>query len=45
MHVDNGMAKEQMKEMIINLSRFGLPIEITEFDIAMTNGVEKLSEE
>lgn len=45
MHVDNGMTKEQMKEMIINLSQFGLPIEITEFDIAMTNGVEKLSEE
>ena len=44
MHVDNGMTKEQMKEMIINLSQFGLPIEITEFDIAMTNGVEKLSE-
>lgn len=45
MHVDNGMTKEQMKEMIINLSQFGLPIEITEFDIVMTNGVEKLSEE
>ncbi len=45
MHVDNGMTKEQMREMIINLSQFGLPIEITEFDIAMTNGVEKLSEE
>lgn len=45
MHIDNGMTKEQMREMIINLSQFGLPIEITEFDIAMTNGVEKLSEE
>lgn len=45
MHVDNGMTKEQMKEMIINLSQFGLPIEITEIDIVMTNGVEKLSEE
>lgn len=45
MHVDNGMTKEQMREMIINLSQFGLPIEITEFDIVMTNGVEKLSEE
>lgn len=45
MHVDNDMTKEQMREMIINLSQFGLPIEITEFDIAMTNGVEKLSEE
>lgn len=45
MHIDNGMTKEQMRQMIINLSQFGLPIEITEFDIAMTNGVEKLSEE
>ena len=45
MHIDNGMTKEQMREMIINLSQFGLPIEITEFDIAMTNGVEKLSEQ
>lgn len=45
MHVDNGMTKEQMREMIINLSQFGLPIEITEFDIAMTNGIEKLSGE
>ena len=45
MHIDNSMTKEQMREMIINLSGFGLPIEITEFDIAMTNGVEKLSEE
>jgi len=45
MHIDNGMSKEQMREMIINLSQFGLPIEITEFDIAMTNGVEKLSED
>lgn len=45
MHVDNGMTKEQMREMIINLSQFGLPIEITEFDIVITNGVENLSEE
>lgn len=45
MHVDNDMTKEQMREMIINLSQFGLPIEITEFDIVITNGVEKLSEE
>lgn len=45
MHVDNGMTKEQMREMIINLSQFGLPIEITEFDIVITNCVENLSEE
>lgn len=45
MHVDNDMTKEKMREMIINLSQFELPIEITEFDLVMTNGVEKLSEE
>lgn len=45
MHVDNNMTKDQMREMIVSLSRFGLPIEITEFDIAMTNGVENLTPE
>jgi len=45
MHVDNNMTKEQMREMIVSLSRFGLPIEITEFDIAMTSGVENLTEQ
>jgi len=45
MHIDNSMTKEQMKNMIINLSYIGLPIEITEFDIAMNNGVENLTEE
>ena len=45
MHIDNGMTKEQMREMIINLSQFGLPIEITEFDIVITHGIENLSEE
>lgn len=44
MHIDNDVTKSQIKEMIINLSQFGLPIEITEFDIAMTNGTENLSE-
>lgn len=45
MHIDNGMTKEQMKEMIISLSQFGLPIEITEFDIVMTHGARGLSDE
>ena len=45
MHIDNGMTKEQMKDMIISLSKFGLPIEVTEFDIVMTHGINGLSEE
>ena len=43
MHIDNTMTKSQMQEMIINLSKFDLPIEITEFDIAMTHEVENFS--
>lgn len=43
MHIDNDMTKDQMKKMIINLSKFGLPIEITEFDMAMTHDVEGLA--
>ncbi len=45
MHIDNGVTKEQMKEMFINLSKFNLPIEITEFDMAMLSNVDGLSEE
>ena len=45
MHIDNDITKEQIREMIINLSQFGLPIEITEFDLAMTKGVENLTDE
>lgn len=45
MHIDNGMTKEQMRNMIISLSKFGLPIEITEFDMVMTNGIKGLTEE
>lgn len=43
MHIDNDMTKDQMKEMLINLSQFGLPIEITEFDMAMTQDIEGLT--
>lgn len=45
MHIDNSMTKEQMKDMIISLSKFGLPIEITEFDVVMTHGINGLSKE
>ncbi len=44
MHLDNDVSKEQIRQMIINLSQFGLPIEITEFDLAMTSGVEGLTD-
>lgn len=37
MHIDSGVSKEQIKGMLIELSKFGLPIEITEFDLAMTS--------
>ncbi|MBQ8535172.1 MAG: endo-1,4-beta-xylanase [Bacilli bacterium] len=45
MHIDNGMTKDQMRDMIISLSKFGLPIEITEFDMVMTNDIKGLSNE
>ena len=45
MHIDNSMTKEKMKDMIISLSKFGLPIEITEFDVVMTHGINGLSKE
>lgn len=43
MHIDNNISKTDIENMIRELSKFGLPIEITEFDIAMTKGVEGLS--
>ena len=43
MHIDNNTTKEQIVEMLNNLSSLGLPIEFTEFDLAMTN-VEGLTE-
>ena len=44
MHIDNDSSKTDIENMIRELSKFGLPIEITEFDIAMTKGVSGLSD-
>ena len=45
MHIDNGVTKEQIINMFNTLKQYGLPIEITEFDMAMISNVEGLSEE
>lgn len=44
MHIDNNLSKSDIENMIRGLAKFGLPIEITEFDIAMTRDVEGLSD-
>lgn len=44
MHIDNDLSKPDIENMIRELSKFGLPIEITEFDIAMTKDVSGLSD-
>lgn len=45
MHIDNNVSKEQIRNMFIELSKLGLPIEVTEFDLAMTSEMEGLSPE
>ena len=45
MHVDNDITEEKIAFMLRELSQFGLPIEITEFDLAMTHNVEDVSDE
>lgn len=45
MHIDNNVSKEEIRNMFLALKELGLPIEITEFDLAMTSGVEGLSPE
>ena len=45
MHVDNTVTEEQIAFMFRELSKFGLPIEVTELDLAMTHGVEGLTAE
>ena len=44
MHIDNNISKENIKKMFEKLNEYGYPIEITEFDIAMTSGIEGLSD-
>ena len=45
MHIDYSCTREQMERMFQSLSSFELPIEITEFDLAMTDMDSKLSSE
>ncbi len=35
MHIDSSVSKDQIRAMFENLSTFGLPIEVTEFDMAI----------
>ena len=35
MHIDSSVSKGEIRAMFDNLSRFGLPIEVTEFDMAI----------
>ena len=45
MHLDNDVTSEEIENMFKELSEYGLPIEITEFDFAMTQNVEGLTDE
>ena len=45
MHLDNDVTSEEIENMFKELSEYGLPIEITEFDLAMTQNVEGLTDE
>ena len=45
MHIDNNITEEEIAFMLRELSKFDLPIEITEFDLAMTHDVEDMSDE
>ena len=40
MHIDNNVSKEDIRNMFLELGKLGLPIEITEFDLAMTSDME-----
>ena len=44
MHLDNNVSVEEIANEFKVLSELGLPIEITEFDLAMTSNVEGLSD-
>ena len=45
MHIDNGVTKGQIIDMFNALGQYGLPIEITEFDMAMISNIDGLSED
>ena len=44
MHIDNDVSSSDIGEMFSSLAEFGLPVEVTEFDMAMTSKVEGLSD-
>ena len=45
MHISNAVTQQDVAAMLMNLSQIGLPIEITEFDMVMTEGIEGLNDE
>ena len=45
MHIDNSVSIDDIENMFRNLSKLGLPIEVTEFDLAMTHKVDGLSDD
>ena len=45
MHIDNSVTIDQIETMFRELSKFGLPIEVTEFDLAMTHMTEGMTSE
>ena len=45
MHIDNSVTKDQVITMFHALGKYGLPIEVTEFDMAMISNVHGLSED
>lgn len=44
MHIDNDLSKESIQNMFISLSKFGLPIEVTEFDMVMSSEIDGLTD-
>lgn len=45
MHIDNSVTKDQVITMFHALGKYGLPIEVTEFDMAMISNIHGLSED
>ena len=45
MHIDNSVTKDQVITMFHALGKYGLPIEVTEFDMAMISNIDGLSED
>ncbi len=43
MHIEDDVTGKDIREMFERLSKYGLPIEVTEFDLAMTSTVDGLT--